>query len=160
MRHRQILTVFLLFTTINLSGQDLFFIGEKSYPCTETIVLISNKEDSDDLKILFAKDDSSKYVAVFTKPKLNSDFTGKLIIYLDDGTVIACENLIESDFVDDIAKAVFVLNEKDLSKLKKSNINTVRFTLRVLDLKDVNHSASNKNSHKTDFMKIINEFFD
>lgn len=152
--------IVILFTTLTVNGQNLFFIGEKSYPCTESIALQSNKNDRADLNVLFAKDNNKAYFVVETKPSLNSDFSGKLIIYLDDGTVITCNDISESDYVDDIAKAVYSLTKEQLGKMKRSNINTVRYTLNVLGVKEVNQSASNKgNSTKTNFPNLINGFF-
>ena len=157
------LTILILiqFSTLNINGQDLFFIGEKSYPCTESIALQSNADDRADLNVLFAKDNNNNaYFIVETKRSLKSDFSGKLIIYLDDGTVITCNDISGSDYVDDIAKAVYSLTKEQLSKMKNSNINTVIYTLNVLDLKKVNQSASNKrNSNKTNFPNLINGFY-
>ena len=132
-RNLTILIVILL-TSLTVYGQNLFFIGEKSYQCTESITLQSNSDDTEDLNVLFAKDNNA-YFVVQTKPNLNSNFSGKLIIYLDDGTVITCNDFIVSDNVDNIAKAVYSLTEEQLNKMKNSNINTVRYTLNVLNVK-------------------------
>ena len=152
--------IVILFTSLTINGQNLFFIGEKSYQCTESIALQSNADDTADLNVLFAKDNNNAFFVVQTKPSLNSNFSGKLIIYLDDGTVITCNDISESDNVDNIAKAVYSLTKEQLNKMKNSNINTVRYTLNVLRVKEVNQSASNnRNSTKTNFPKLINGFF-
>ncbi|WP_417371288.1 hypothetical protein [Gelidibacter japonicus] len=157
---KKALIISILFFVIKANGQNLFFIGEKSYPCTESISLQSNKEEGKDLNVLFAKDNSKAYFVVNTKPSLNSEFSGKLIIYLDDGTVITCNDISEYDYVDNIAKAVYALTKEQLNKMRNSNLNTVRYTLNVLGVKEVNHSASNKGSStKTNFPDLISEFF-
>ncbi|WP_179005853.1 hypothetical protein [Winogradskyella forsetii] len=160
MKNVLIISFLTLCYTTDAKAQDLFFIGEKSYPCTELIVLQSNKEEGEDLNIVFAKKDNASYIAVTTKPTFKSEITDKLIIYLDDGVSITCNTIIDSEFVDDNAKAVYSLTKEHLDKMRKSNINTVRYTLNVLEVKKVNRSASNKgNSTKTNFPDLINEFF-
>lgn len=134
----------ILFTSLTVSGQNLFFIGEKSYQCTESVDLQPNEDDVADLNVLLGKDNNNSYFIIQTKPNLNSTFSGKLIIYLDNGKVVTCNDFIVSDNVDGIAKAVYSLNKEQLNELKNSNINTVRYTLNVLKIKEVNQSASNK----------------
>lgn len=119
-----------LFITLTLKGQNLFFISENSYPCTETITLQTNSNEYyiNDLNVLFARQGTLALVAVSTKT-IDVLISGKLIIYLDDGTVITCNDARISDYVDKIATAVYYLTIEELSKMKKSNINTVRYAL-------------------------------
>jgi hypothetical protein len=158
-RNLSILIV-ILFTSLSINGQNLFFIGEKSYQCTESIALQSNAERTGDLNVLFAKDNNNAFFVVQTKPNMDSDFSGKLIIYLDDGTVITCNDISEFENVDASAKAVYSLTKEQLNKMKISNINTVRYTLIENGYKEVNQSASNnKNSTKTNFPNLIKGLF-
>ena len=120
----------LIFTTLTIKGQNLFFIGENSYPSTETITLRSNSEDGDDLDILLAKDGKKGLFAVDTRSYTGVKFGSNIIIYLDDGTVITCIDRGKSDHVDDRAKAVYNLTSDELNKMKNSNIHTVRYTLK------------------------------
>ncbi len=124
-----ILWTVILFT-IGAKGQNLFFVGEKSYPCTESYVLHSNSNKFfiNDLNLVFAKDKNSPLIGVRTKTE-NVQISGKLIIYLDDGTVISLTDSGFFDYVDKITSSVYLLSEEDLDKMKKSNINTIRFTL-------------------------------
>ena len=159
----------MLFITIRVKGQDLFFFGEKSYPCTETFTLHSNS-NSNDLNVIFAKDGSTALIGVSIKTIAEVLFNEKLIIYLDDGTVITCMDSGGHDYVDRITSAVYYLTNEQLSKMKKSNINTVRYTLKsAFDYPapgEGNFSASNEgsstkkgSSSKTDVPAILTKFF-
>lgn len=141
-----IVLISMLFITLTVNGQKFFFIGENSYPRTEeSFALQSNSDDGEDLNVLFAKDGATAIIALTTKSSLSGTlFSGKLIIYLDDGTVITCMDRGESYYVDDTAQAVYSLTNEQVNKMKNSNINTVRYTLKIYDIKEVNRSASNK----------------
>ena len=151
-----------LFITLAAKGQNLFFIGENSYACTETITLQSNTDKYyiNDLNVLFAKQGTLGLIVVSAKT-IDVLFRGKIIIYLDDGTVITCNDSQISDYVDKIASAIYYFKIEDLSKMKNSNINTVRYTLEDeygnVGAFGGNFSASNRG---TPTKTIITEFFD
>lgn len=155
-----------LFITITTKGQNFFFLGEKSYPCTETFTLQSNSDDSEvnDLKVLFGKDGTMGVFIVSIKTYSTRRISGKLIIYLDDGTVISCIDREIKDNVDDIASSAYQLTNEELIKMKSSNINKVRYTIECVDCymphPPENYTASNKGSSKTDFPTVITNFFD
>lgn len=156
----------ILFITLSSIGQDFFFIKEKSYPCTETFTLQSNSDDSDinDLKVLFGKDGKVGVFIVSIKTYSTRRISGKLIIYLDDGTVISCIDREIKDNVDDIASTAYQITNEELIKMKSSNINKVRFTIECVDCymphPPENYTASNKGSSKTDFPSVVTNFFD
>ena len=158
-----------LFITLTVKGQDLFFFGEKSYPCTETFTLHSNS-NSNDLNVIFAKDESTALIGVSIKTIAEVLFSEKLIIYLDDGTVITCIDNEGHDYVDRITSAMYSLTNEQLSKMKNSNINTIRYTLKSAlgfpSPGEGNFSASNEgtstkkgSSNKTDVPAILIKFF-
>ena len=161
-----------LFVAATSSGQNLFFIGEKSYPCTETFELQSNSDfGSNDLDVLIAKDGTKGLFVVSTRTMTGVLIRGKLIIYLDDGTVISCIDRGKYDYVDNVATTVYYLTADELTKMKNSNINTVRYALKCgdcLSTQEGNFSASNKasgyglygSSEKTDVPNLIKELFD
>lgn len=158
-----ILTV-ILFIPLSTVGQNFFFIGENSYPSTETYTLQSNS-DINDLDVLFAKDEEKALIIVSSKLVSTVRITGKLIIYLDDGTVVSSNKEVISDNVDDIASTVYELTDKDLSKLKTSNINTIRYEIKSTNFlarptSVGNHSASNNGDSKIDFPALVTDFFD
>ncbi|MBE0674270.1 MAG: hypothetical protein IH591_06380 [Bacteroidales bacterium] len=153
----------VLFISLMANGQNLFFFGDKSYPCTETFTLESNS-DSDDLSILFARDGTISLVIVSIRPTLKMFIKNDLFIYLDDGTVIKCVDRGKFDYVDYIAISVYYLSNEDLTKLKSSNINTVRFTVKSDDLALIrlegNFTASNNGDNsRIDFPAVINSFY-
>lgn len=159
MKKIPIILVSMLFITLTANGQNLFFIGENSYPSTESFALQSNLDGGEDLNVLFGKDGVTAVIAVTTKSSLQTIFSGKLIIYLDDGTVITSMDKGESYYVDDTAKTVYSLTNEQVNKMKNSNINTVRYTLKIYDFKEVNRSASNKAISTKDLIaKFFNNF--
>jgi len=162
-KHLIIILPILILFTINVIGQNLLLVGEKSYLSTESYVLEANSDKIwiNDLSLVFAKDGNSPLIGIRTETE-NVQISGKVIIYLDDGSVISLTDNGLSDYVDKITSSVYLLSEGDLNKIKNSNINTVRFTL--LDKSGTegtfggNFSATNKS--KIDFPKIISRFFE
>lgn len=151
---RNLLTVIaVLLITIIANGQNLFLIGEKSYPCSDAIKLKSNSQRSD-LDVYLANDGKSGLFAVNTWSFSNEKFTGKLIIYLEDGNVNICNEIQATEKVDNCTKAIYILTSDQLNKLKSSNIHTVKYTLYRNE--PVNYSASNKG---IETREIISEFF-
>lgn len=151
-----IISILALLAILPGKAQNLFLIGERSYPCTNAIKLESNADYGADLDVFFAKEGKSGLIGVSLKCRSDEKFTGKLIIYLEDGTVLTCNESVVSERVDDLAKAVYSLTDDQLSKLKISNIHTVKYTMFVL-IKAENFSASNT-AVKTN--AIVNGFFD
>ncbi|TPV35379.1 hypothetical protein FJ651_00205 [Paucihalobacter ruber] len=150
----------------NTNGQNLVFIGENSFPSTETFTLQSNSDNDyiNDLNIVFAKDGEKRLLVVSSKLVSTVRISGKLIIYLNDGTVITCIDKGINDNVDDIATSAYYLTNEELVKLKESNINTIRYQIKCAEclsnrIYEGNYSASNKESSKTDFTKIVAEFY-
>jgi len=154
MKKMLIIIIAVLFVNLTAKGQNLFLIGEKSYPCTNVITLESNSDDGYDLDVFLAKDGKSGMFAVSRKTLLPEEFTGKLIIYLEDGNVLTCNDSEVSEKVDDRAKALYRLTADQMNKLKTSNIHTVKYTMAWLS--EQNFSASNKGV-KTNV--LISEFF-
>jgi TonB family protein len=152
----------MLFMALGAIGQNLYFIGENSFPCTESITLQSNTDDESDLIILFAKDGKTGLLGVIAESSLGTKFSDKLIIYLDDGTVVTCTQKRATDLVDNLAKAAFSLTSDQLEKLKNSNIHTIRYSLELRTdggrvIGEKSRTASNKG---TQTKTLITEFFD
>ena len=161
-----ILTLVLAFS-VNTNAQNFTFIGENSYPSTERFVLQSNsdKEEISNLNLVFAKDGISPMIIVSSKLTDVVKIANKLIIYLDDGTVISCTDRGINDNVDDVATSAYRLASSEISKMTKSNINTIRFEIVCpvcgpFNLWEGVYSASNKGSSKTDFTKVVERFFE
>ena len=160
-----ILTLVLAFSA-KMNAQNFTFIGENSYPSTERFELQSNsdKEEISNLNLVFAKDGISPMIIVSSKLTDVVKIANKLIIYLDDGTVISCTDRGINDNVDDVATSAYRLTASEISKMKGSNINTVRYEIvcpvcGVFNIWEGVYSASNKESSKTDFTKVVERFF-
>lgn len=153
---KMLLIIITLFINLAANAQNLFLIGEKSYPCTNAITLEANSGYFyEDLDVFLAKDGNSGAIAVSRKSKTDELFFGKLIIYLKDGNVLTCGESEATERVDDIAKALYNLTTDQLNKLKESNIHTVKYTLYRYGNKN-DCSASNKD---IETHRIISEFF-
>jgi len=144
----------VLFTNLTVKGQNLFLIGEKSYPCTKAITLESNAQYQPDLDLFVAKDGKTGLLGVNTKSLRDGEFSGKLIIYLEDGNVLTCNESEESENVDNRPKALYLLTSDQLNKLKTSKIHTVKYSLESIEVN--NYSASNKGIATN---ALISEFF-
>ena len=161
-----ILVILAITHTINTNGQNFVFIGENSYPSTEKYTLQSNsdKEIINDLLLVFAKDGAKGLIILSSKLTNSVKISGKLVIYLDDGTVISCVDRGINDNVDDIAISAYYLTTAELTKMKHSNINTVRYQIECPICGPFNswegvYSASNNGSSSIDFRTIITEFY-
>jgi superfamily II helicase len=162
-----ILLILSIAYSINTNGQNFVFIGENSYPSTEKYTLKSNSDDEkiNDLKIVFAKDGEKALIVVSSKLSDVVKISDKLIIYLDDGTVISCIDRGINDNVDSNAISAYSLTKAELTKIKSSNINTIRYQIVCpvcgpINLWEGAYSASNVGSLKIDFSKVVTEFYD
>ena len=152
---------------VQVNAQNFTFIGENSYPSTERFELVSNsdKEDIGNLNLVFAKDGISPLIIVSSKLTDVVKIANKLIIYLDDGTVISCADRGVNDNVDDVATSAYRLTSSEISKMKGSNINTIRYEIvcpvcGAFNYWEGVYSASNKGSSKTDFTEVVERFFE
>ncbi|WP_236979945.1 hypothetical protein [Membranihabitans maritimus] len=152
--------------TIYTNGQNFVFVGEHSFQSTEPFTLQSNS-DSDrinDLNIVFAKDGTKGLLVISSKLVSTVRISGKLIIYLNDGTVITCIDKGINDNVDGIATSAYYLTNEELAKMKKSNIHTIRYEIKCAEclsnvLYEGNYSASNKGESEIDYTTVMNKFF-
>ncbi len=146
-----------LFISLVSNGQNLFFIAETSLLCSNAITLESNSEDGANLELYFATKNEIGFVGVVTKTKYSTEtFVEKLIIYLEDGTVITPTDFVESENVDSSAKALLYITPENVNKMKKSNIHTIRYTLNFM-FSNTRYSASNKGNNTK---SIATEFFE
>ena len=114
---------------------------------------------------MFAKDGISPLIIVSSKLTDAVKIANKLIVYLDDGTVISCTDRGINDNVDDVATSAYRLTSSEIGKMKGSNINTIRYEIvcpvcGVFNYWEGVYSASNKGSSKTDFTEVVERFFE
>jgi len=166
MKRLLFLLVLLIAYSLPTIAQNFVFMGENSYPSTEVFTLKSNsdKENVSDLQLAFAKEGDKALIVVSSKLTDAVKIAGKLIIYLEDGTVISCVDRGINDNVDDIAKTAYYLTKSELTKLTRSNINTIRFEIVCPPCGSFNawegtYSATNKGSSKSNFTTIVTEFY-
>jgi superfamily II helicase len=156
-----------MFTLVgSLCSQNFIFIGERSYQSTETFTLESNSDNDNigDLNVAFGKEETNSLIIVSSKISGLTKIANKLIIYLDDGTVISCIDRKINDNVDGTAITAYYLTDAEIEKLKNSNINTIRFEVICTMCGPYNfyegaYSASNNGSAKIEFTKVVESFF-
>ena len=110
----------------SLSSQNKIFIGEKSYPCSETFTF----SDRTDLYIQFIKDKDVGMITLTIRTiSCESRISGKILIYLDNETVITCLDRNKYDCVNGMATTIYYLTKEEINKLKNSNINAIRYSI-------------------------------
>lgn len=132
MRIKNILGLIILFMTLlnNVKGQNLFFIGNKSFPCSGSFKLQVGDDSNGMLSCLVAKNGTSGFFVLSKEIRTGSEIRGNAIIYLDDGNVITLIDKGKRDFVDNTSTNVYNLTLSEIDKLKNSIINTIRFTIK------------------------------
>jgi hypothetical protein len=120
----------LLFIPLISFSQDLFFMGESSYQSTKSGVLESEIY-GENLTVLFAKNNDSKYIVVQTRRILDYRFINKLTIYLNNGDVISINEPYNTDYVNETSTGMFSLTDKNVDKLKNTNINSIGYSLKA-----------------------------
>lgn len=128
--------LYLMIQFINENnGQDLFFIGEKSYPSSHEVGLTSISEHpyEHSIYVQIAKDGENALfvINISSESILFEDWAvgDNLLIYLDNGTVITCKDKKKYDHVNNISTTVYYLTKSELEKIKISNINTLRYNI-------------------------------
>lgn len=162
-----------------VSSHNLFFIGEESYPSTQTFKLSSNSDiDSKglhgglySLSITIAKNEDRGILVLSTKTLTGLFIKGKALVYLENGDVISCVDRGVYDKVNGISTTVYRLTSEEIDALKASNIHTIRFNLKCGDCEssteEGSFSASNRSSgygigskEKVDVPKMVEALFD
>ncbi len=174
---KRIIFISILFLCIyqSVNGQNTFFVGQKSYPCTENSTIKSSMEFAGyDLTILVAKNGDSGFFVVSTEVMTPVRIKGNLLIYLDNGELITCIDKGKFDKVDNVTTTVYNLTSVEINKLKESNIQKVRFSLKTtlgkggFTTEEGSYSATNKGKagefddssyKKIDFPTLVNNLF-
>jgi hypothetical protein len=169
---------FILFLNL-ANGQNTFFIGSKTYPCTESFLLSpSNNNPSafnNGLTIIIAKNGEAGMIALSYENSGGGGgglrVKGNISIYLDNGTIISCTDRNKFDYVDGIATTVYYLTKDEIFKMKNSNVNSIRYSLKCIDCQwatnEGNYSVSNKQksnyysvTEKINISNMIEDLFD
>tara|TARA_B100001250_G_C19558586_1_gene682303 strand:+ start:148 stop:603 length:456 start_codon:yes stop_codon:yes gene_type:complete len=137
------LILLLLFIPLVSFGQQYILMADKSFESTE-LLEVGVSYDSHDLNICFAKDEKHKYIVVNVKPSLDDyRIAGKLKLLLNNGKVIILASMPHRDFVNDRARAMFTLSDKEFNNLKENNITEFRYSLRFMAFEMEDFSVEN-----------------
>lgn len=126
--------ILLLLTLAGFStqAQDLIFIGDRAYKATPNWYFEGNGDQfkyyANNATIQVGKKGQSYIFSISTKVIMAKfSIKGAIRIYLDNATTIVLSKILSKDFSDDYSTVIYELSSSDLSKLKQSNINTIRF---------------------------------
>lgn len=131
-----LLLIFLILFHFIGRAQNTFIVGERSYQTTPEFKLhqISDgiggyQMKSDPIKIAFGPEGDGAILIVSKNIfQYQSKFIGKLLIYLEDNTVITCQDRGFNDIVNNLVSKVYFLTSSELKKLRESNINGIRYS--------------------------------
>ena len=133
----------LLFIPLISFSQYTTFIGDESFPSTETLELENKQKD---LFVSFIEDDGTikmlmqtEHIYDYEKPSFNS----KINIYLKSGDVITLNRVTYRDYVDEMCYAIYPLSETDIQQITNSDIFSIRYTIDLHNDNLSNRIASN-----------------
>jgi hypothetical protein len=160
----------LILNTILIYSQNTFFIGDKTYPSTDTYTLNSHENIFNKLEISFAKDGNSGFIILSTRTNYFASLLGgNLVIYLEDNTTIKCIDRGLKDYVDNISTIIYKLTGDEIRRLKYNNIYSIRYNLIESDSfgkRSKSYTVQNFKSEKSynskeafDFPEIISYLF-
>lgn len=118
-------TITLLILVWSVNSQNRFFIGDKSFLSTESLEM--GEGFMTPISLIIAKDGNKGIIAVTKESLGNKRILNTLIIYLEDGTLIKCIDRNIFDIVNNKATTVYYLTSKEIEKLKKTNIHSIRY---------------------------------
>jgi hypothetical protein len=159
---KYIYTSLLILNTILNYSQNTFFIGDKTYPCTDTFTLDSHESIFNKLDISIAKDGSAGFIIVSTKATFSHQaLGGNLTIYLQDNTTIKCIDRGIKDYVDNISTIIYKLTSEEIKRLMVNNINSIRYNIISSDFfgkQSESYTVQNYKSEKSYFSKESTDF--
>ncbi len=169
----QIITVIVTLTLSPFAkAQGTFFIGQKTYQCTEKFTLKSNLDFlGHDLEIVIVKNGDAGMIALSTPLSTSSvRIKGDALIYLEDRSVLKCVDRGKFDYVDNVATTVYQLTKDEIIKMRGSNLTSIRFSLQCfqcsMSSEEGDFSVSNNQKgyglarvEKIDIQKLVENLF-
>lgn len=123
-----LLIVLSIFHSKALSQSSLF-INRSNYQSTEELEIPKNGIQK--LKIVFAKKTNGSGIIVITDDSLGGKkIKGKLLLYLDDKTIISCIDRGIYDSIDYTTSTAYFLTKDEINKLMSVNIYSIRYSLK------------------------------
>ena len=139
--------------SFTMASQSLF-INNENYPSTETLELTRNVFEKVEISIA-KKPDGSGIILITDNGHGQDKIKGKLIIYLEDQTLISCIDRGIYDSVNYSISTAYFLSKNELLKLTNVNISSIRYTVRYSVGYSENRSAENGRKG-SDFIPKIN----
>jgi len=144
------LIIFMFLTNFAFS-QNTIFIGTKSYSATKwwnflNAGVYESWLPNSTLSVCFVKS-SSGGMLVFSAESLYSDYNigGKIMIYMNDGSVISLNNRISKDHADRHSTVIYSLNGTQITNLKTNDILQIRYSIISQYTKD-GYTAGNRHN--------------
>ncbi|RTQ44953.1 hypothetical protein EJV47_26660 [Hymenobacter gummosus] len=115
----------------NAMCQNYIFRGKTKYRSTPAYGFTCSACPSieRELNTSFAKTPTGGLMLISTKTMLDGRISGKVLIYLTDGSVITCLDKGIKDRVDDESKALYFLTTSEMETLSQNNISKIRFSI-------------------------------
>jgi hypothetical protein len=157
-----IITINLLCSLIAV-GQKLFFIGDNSYPRTDSYSFSFENYFIESLDIFFSKNGNNNMIVLTYEDSDGGEdrVIGTIKIYLDNATVINCIDKGKYDYVNKKSTTIYYLTQDEVDKIKKSDINTIRFSIGSISFFDnkIYKSDFTVENNRYNFSTIVNDFF-
>lgn len=150
---------------MHVNAQNFLILGDKSYPCTTKIDLSLDCKACgfiEDFSILFAKNGENGFVRLSIELWDNQHHLGgDAVIYLGNGEIIKLIDQDKRDFVNQTASNVYNLSSTQISKLKASDIYSVRFSIKCSKCvsSTITGDYTANNSSKLSTSSLISDLF-
>lgn len=127
---RLFLTISFFFTFQFAKAQDLLYVNEKSYPSSGSFHFAINSDDyAKQISVMVAKDGEKGILALSVATIYETEIiSGKILLYLADGTVITLLDKNINDNVDGYSTTIRYLTSVEVKKLIESDIVKIRFS--------------------------------
>lgn len=161
------LPLFLLFllSTFATAQETISITGSKPYPATENFLFMCERYAlTGEAYIQLAKTDKGGILKLTISTKNDSmKISGGVYVYLADGDVIACVDRNLNETTDGKTTTYYTFTPSEMSRLKKTNIQSIRFNvtgdLSKFGNLNGNYTAVNKKNYfSTTYGETIKTF--
>lgn len=138
-------------TTNKTISQNYIYIGTKKYDASHTWTFsntINQTIDGSTIDLTVGKKNGGGIIMI-AMPNFDGGFIGNLMIYLVDGTPIQSIDRGIHDIVDNKSIAAYYLTMDEISKMKKSDIASIRYSINNLIYGKKSFTATNENKTNT-----------
>ena len=126
------LILLLLTSVCKLFSQNIIFIGDNSYPATQTWFFEGNGSQfqyyAKDASIQVGRKGTTGVLLISTLCySAASGIKGSINIYLSNGDRVTLSTVIAKDFVDSYSNVIYNLSSENITKLMQNDIQVIRF---------------------------------